>query len=69
MDHIPQRCEKIRKITGSLTKEKFYEEEDKQDLIVYSLQTIGEATTHISEKLKKNTLKYHGRKSRISEMS
>ena len=36
-----------------MNKEAFFLDEDKQDLVVHSLEIIGEATTHISEKFKK----------------
>ena len=53
LDHMLQRCEKIRKITSSVKKEAFFLDEDKLDLVVHSLEIIGEATTHISEEFKK----------------
>lgn len=52
LKHMLERCEKVRKITASTTKEEFCYDPDKQDLVVHSLEIIGEATTHLSQEFK-----------------
>lgn len=51
--HILERCIKINRVISSTTQEEFLRDADKQDLVVHSLEIIGEATAHISDGFKK----------------
>lgn len=52
LNHMLERCEKVRKITSSITKEEFCSDSDKQDLVVHSFEIIGEASHNLSEEFK-----------------
>ena len=51
--HILERCRRINRIISSTTQEEFLRDADKQDLVVHSLEIIGEATAHLSENFRK----------------
>ncbi len=53
LNHMLQRCERIQSTLQGHTKEEFLDDEDMQDIIIRSLEVIGEATVHISDELKK----------------
>ena len=52
LNHILNRCKNIQRIISPLTKEHFFQDQDSQDLVVRSLEIIGEATTHLSHEFK-----------------
>ena len=52
LGHMAERCRKILRITYGISPEAFFEDEDLQDVVIRSLEIIGEATTHISEDIK-----------------
>ena len=43
----------INRIISSTTQEEFLRDADEQDLVVHSLEIIGEATAHLSENFRK----------------
>ena len=53
VQQILERCRKINRIITPLTKGEFLLDADKQDLVVHSLEIIGEAAAHISGDFKK----------------
>ncbi|MDO5843730.1 MAG: hypothetical protein Q4Q53_01110 [Methanocorpusculum sp.] len=42
LNHIVDRCKNVLRITSQLTKEDFYNNQDAQDLVIRSLEIIGE---------------------------
>lgn len=54
LGHMADRCRKIIRITNGISSNEFFEDEDLQDVVIRSLEIIGEATTHISEEIKRS---------------
>ena len=52
LNHILERCIKIRRLMQGVSKNQFFADENLQDIVIRSLEIIGEATTHVSAELK-----------------
>ncbi len=52
LNHMLERCEKVRKIVSSMTKEEFCQDSDSQDLVVHSFEIIERASNNLPAEFK-----------------